>query len=176
MFRHGRGRGDKDRMETFLGEGSFVDGVLSSERSLRVDGRVEGKVDSEGDIVVGPTGVIEADITGVNVTVGGKVTGNITAQDRLEMKTGAEVYGDVVYTTIVIEEGVTFEGRCRSHHQARQSSDEGQSGEGLSPEEPEEEDKKARGRGEDQPKGTPSGLGNLDFLTNFRSKRGSGEE
>ena len=126
MFRHGRGRGDRDRMETLLGEGSFIDGILTSERSVRIDGRIEGKVDSDGDVVIGPTGVIESDITGVNVTVYGKVTGNITAQDRLEMKTGAEVYGDVVYTTIVIEEGVTFEGRCRSHHQARQTVEEGE--------------------------------------------------
>jgi len=175
MFRHGRGRGDRDKMETVIGEGSFLDGVLSSERTIRIDGRIEGKVDSEGDVIVGPTGVIEADINGVNITVGGKVTGNVTAQDRLEMKTGAEVYGDVIYTTIVIEEGVTFEGRCRSHHQARQTGDESELGDEAY--EMEDEDEEFDDIEPKQgPKGGSSGLGDLGFLADFRSKRGTGDE
>jgi|GEM_PF-2385910 len=177
MFRHGRGRGDRDKMETVIGEGSFLDGVLNSERTIRIDGRLEGKVDSEGDVIVGPTGVIEADIHGVNITVGGKVTGNIIAQDRLEMKTNAEVYGDVIYTTIVIEEGVTFEGRCRSHHQARQSIEEPTLGE---EEDEYEQQEKGPGSGHRDSKqggkGGSSGLGDLGFLADFRQKKGSGEE
>ncbi len=87
-----------------------IKGKLRFSRDLIIDGRIEGEVNSEGDLTVGENAQIIGDIKTRSVVVFGKVQGNITVTDRCELKQNAELNGDVVASKLAIEEGAVFLG------------------------------------------------------------------
>lgn len=100
-----------DRGVTRIGESIHIKGELSGNEDLEIAGKVEGKVGLEGhDLTIRETGDIEGDIIGKNVQVRGKVIGDITATERLEIKSPGSVLGDLKALKIVIEDGVNFKG------------------------------------------------------------------
>lgn len=103
-------RGD---LNGFLDADSQINGELHFEDTFRVDGKLTGKVISEGDLVVGEQGEIEGSIEVGRVFVSGVVRGNITASSRVELTAGGKVYADLATPALVIEEGAIFEGKCR---------------------------------------------------------------
>lgn len=89
-------------------------GDLKFQDDLLIDGRVEGtisSVSSQGTLTIGQSGEVHATINSSTVIVHGKVHGNITAENHLELKSTATLMGDVVARTIAIETGATFLGR-----------------------------------------------------------------
>ncbi|MEM7700064.1 MAG: polymer-forming cytoskeletal protein [Verrucomicrobiota bacterium] len=87
-----------------------IRGKLRFSNDLIIDGRIEGEVNSEGDLTVGENAVIDGNINTRSVVVFGKVHGNIKVTDRCELKQNAELSGDVVASKLAIEEGATFLG------------------------------------------------------------------
>lgn len=87
-----------------------IKGKLRFSNDLIIDGRIEGEVNSEGDLTVGENAQIIGDIKTRSVVVFGKVNGNITVTDRCELKQNAELKGDVVAGKLAIEEGASFMG------------------------------------------------------------------
>lgn len=87
-----------------------IKGKLRFASDLIIDGRIEGEVNSEGDLTVGENASIVGDIKTRTVVVFGKVEGNITVTDRCELKQNATLHGDVVAGKLAIEEGATFMG------------------------------------------------------------------
>lgn len=87
-----------------------IRGKLRFSNDLIIDGRIEGEVNSEGDLTVGENAQIVGDIKTRSVVVFGKVEGNITVTDRCELKQNALLHGDVVAGKLAIEEGATFMG------------------------------------------------------------------
>ena len=87
-----------------------IKGKLRFSNDLIIDGRIEGQVNSEGDLTVGENAQIIGDIKTRSVVVFGKVEGNITVTDRCELKQNAILHGDVVAGKLAIEEGATFMG------------------------------------------------------------------
>ncbi len=87
-----------------------IKGKLRFSNELVVDGRIEGEVNSEGDLTVGENAQIVGDIKTRNVVVFGRVQGNITVTDRCELKQNAQLHGDVMAGRLAIEEGATFMG------------------------------------------------------------------
>ncbi len=87
-----------------------IKGKLRFSNDLIIDGRIEGEVNSEGDLTVGENAQIMGDIKTRSVVVFGKVHGNITVTDRCELKQNAELHGDVVAGKLAIEEGAAFMG------------------------------------------------------------------
>lgn len=100
------------QIESILGKGLQVKGTIHSKGTLRIDGICEGTVESEADVIIGESAVLNSEIRAKNVTVGGTVTGNITASGRLEILQTGKVKGDVHVGTIVISEGGLFQGNC----------------------------------------------------------------
>jgi len=100
------------QIESILGKGLQVKGTIHSKGTLRIDGTCEGTVESEADLIVGESAVLNSEIKARNVTVGGTVTGNITVSGRLEILQTGKVKGDVHVGTIVISEGALFQGNC----------------------------------------------------------------
>lgn len=95
----------------FIGSGTTVDGKIRTQGSLRVDGKVTGEVHAAENLAIGVTGEVEGAVNGRNVTVGGKVKGNIVSVEKLVLEGKAVVRGDVKATKIVIDEGAVFDGR-----------------------------------------------------------------
>lgn len=94
-----------------IGAGTTVEGKIRTQGSLRIDGKVTGEVHAAENLAIGLTGEIEGGVTGRNVTVGGKVRGNITSADKLVLEGKSVVRGDVKATKLVIDEGAMFDGR-----------------------------------------------------------------
>ncbi len=98
-------------IENILGVTSVVRGDLKAERGFRVDGKVEGNVESTGPVIIGETGSVRGDVRGTDVIVVGKVQGNVTASGHLDIGAKGRVLGDVNAKSIRIETGGTFRGK-----------------------------------------------------------------
>ena len=102
-------------VETVIGEDTtIVGGKITSKGTLRIDGHVEGEVQAEEAVVVGPTGTVKANIVARSVAISGKVFGSVLAQERLEIQPTGEIHGDVKMAAgaLTIESGAKLEGRC----------------------------------------------------------------
>ncbi len=88
-----------------------IKGSIKFQNELTVDGKVEGEITSSGVLTVGENSEIKGEIKTKSVTVYGKVHGNITVEERCELKARATLYGDLKATRLVIEEGATFVGK-----------------------------------------------------------------
>jgi len=89
-----------------------MSGELSFEDTFRIDGHFKGKIDADGDLIVGDGGDVEAEITARCVYFSGTVRGSIRAKERLEITAFGKVYADLGTPSLSIEDGAFFEGRC----------------------------------------------------------------
>jgi cytoskeletal protein CcmA (bactofilin family) len=86
-------------------------GTLKFSGELAFDGKLDGDIISEGALNLGDNAVIRGNLNVSSVVVRGKVNGNITAQEKVDIKAKAELFGDVRAPKLIIEEGVTFVGK-----------------------------------------------------------------
>jgi cytoskeletal protein CcmA (bactofilin family) len=96
---------------TYLGPATSFSGELRCSESLRIDGRIEGRVHCDHLVAIGETGSVRAAIEGDTVSVAGEVVGNITATRKITLEGTARVTGDLCTPGIVIQEGAMLEGR-----------------------------------------------------------------
>jgi cytoskeletal protein CcmA (bactofilin family) len=88
-----------------------INGTLKFAGELTFEGKLEGDIVSDGTLQLGDSTVINGNVNVTSVVVRGKVNGNITAKDKIEIKSKAELFGDIKSSKLVIEEGVTFVGK-----------------------------------------------------------------
>lgn len=88
-----------------------IKGSIKFQNDLLVDGKVEGEINSTGTLTVGENAEIRGEIKTKSVTVHGKVHGNITVDERCELKARATLTGDLKAQRLVIEEGASFVGK-----------------------------------------------------------------
>jgi len=109
-----------EKLDTIIGKDTHLEGTIRAKGTIRVDGRVEGQLVSEGDLVIGDTGKIQGDIKAKNVIVSGKVLGNLIVQGKVEMSPSGSVQGDITAAKLVIDEGAIFDGNCSMQHKGDQ--------------------------------------------------------
>ncbi len=102
-----------ENLSTIIGKDSTFTGTMEVKGTLRVDGKVKGKIVADETVSIGSTGEVEADIEAKTVVVSGTVVGNIHTSDKTEMQAKAKVIGDLVTKSIVIEQGAIFHGSCQ---------------------------------------------------------------
>lgn len=117
----GMDRGREDRVATTLSEDTEFSGNLKFERALKIEGKFKGDLTSNGTLIVGKTGQVEAEIKVGAIIVEGKIAGNITAAELVDLRSTAQVMGDVTAGKIKIEEGVVFVGRADIQPQSSRS-------------------------------------------------------
>jgi len=94
-----------------IGKSLVIKGEVSGSESLYIDGRVEGSINLSGNrVTVGRNGVVAANINAREIVVLGKVRGNLTASDRVDIRSDGSLTGDVVAARISIEDGAYFKG------------------------------------------------------------------
>jgi cytoskeletal protein CcmA (bactofilin family) len=103
---------------TVVGQGASLEGTVVSTGSLRIDGRVTGKIDADGDVVLSSHSQVEADISAQNVTVAGRFKGNIVAKGTAELARGGRVEGNVTSKSLMVSEGAFFSGQSMMDQQA----------------------------------------------------------
>ncbi len=90
-----------------------IKGSIRFNDSLRLDGQFEGELHSDsGLLIIGKNGSINATITVGSAIVEGEVNGNIIAKDKIELRSTAQLFGDIKAGRLVVEEGVVFVGKC----------------------------------------------------------------
>lgn len=96
----------------FLDSGSHLHGELRFDASFRVDGRLTGSVESEGDLIVGESGEIDGELRVGQVFVSGTVRGKVHALRKVQISPSGKVFAEIDTPALVIEDGATFEGSC----------------------------------------------------------------
>ncbi|QPC85042.1 polymer-forming cytoskeletal protein [Phototrophicus methaneseepsis] len=107
--------------ESVLGTSADLEGKLSSKGNVRLDGTFTGTLEIEGNILVGETAIINADIEARNISIAGAVRGNVTGNKVQLLRTG-RIWGDIRAAALTTEEGAFIDGRITMiGHEATQS-------------------------------------------------------
>jgi cytoskeletal protein CcmA (bactofilin family) len=93
-----------------MGEKTRYTGRIDAGEPLLILGQVEGEISSSSEVEVGDTGVVKATITARSVVISGRVTGDCTATDRLDIKASGKLTGSIKAARISIAEGAEFTG------------------------------------------------------------------
>ncbi len=101
-----------DKIDTIIGRETEIKGTISAKGVIRIDGRAEGQVLVSGDILVGETAFLLAEVKARHITVAGEIRGNVAAEGKLEILSSGKVYGDIQVANLVIGEGAVFKGKC----------------------------------------------------------------
>jgi len=96
----------------YLDSGSKISGKLSFEGPIRIDGSVDGEITSKDSLTIGESAVVTAQIRAATVIVAGKVSGDIIASQRIEIRPSAKMLGNLTSPLLVVHEGALFEGHC----------------------------------------------------------------
>jgi cytoskeletal protein CcmA (bactofilin family) len=95
---------------TVIGRGIIIEGEVTSDEAVVVAGTVRGKLTVDGPLTIEPGAVVEADVGATSLSLGGSVTGNVTATDRVDLLAGSRLVGDVKAGRVTIADGAVFKG------------------------------------------------------------------
>jgi cytoskeletal protein CcmA (bactofilin family) len=95
---------------TVIGEGLSIEGDLTSDEEVVIQGNVRGKVTTTDAVSIGAGSVVQANILGQSVSIAGQVTGDVTAQERVDIQAGGRLVGDVKASRFTIADGASFKG------------------------------------------------------------------
>jgi cytoskeletal protein CcmA (bactofilin family) len=99
-----------DSVNSTIGEGSVFEGKFYISGSLRIDGKFEGEIKTDEELVVGETGKVKTNINAKSVVVAGTVLGNIYAEDEVRLLETGRILGDIVTPALTIQRGVIAQG------------------------------------------------------------------
>jgi cytoskeletal protein CcmA (bactofilin family) len=99
------------KIETVIGPTANFKGTVQSDGGLRIDGVFEGNIQIAGNLIIGETGKVIAEVTAQNVSVAGALKGTVKAAGRLEILSNGRVWGDISVASFLIDEGGFFRGQ-----------------------------------------------------------------
>jgi len=100
-------------VSSILGENCKFTGDVEAKGTLRIDGVLDGKIEASDTVIVGKGGTVKGEIHATHAVVSGTVEGNIFAKRKVELESGSKLIGDVESVSLVIEDGVFFEGSSK---------------------------------------------------------------
>jgi cytoskeletal protein CcmA (bactofilin family) len=112
MLKKGSGTTEQSEISAFLGKGTEFKGVLSFEGTIRVDGKIEGEVISKDTLIAGDGAFLQGEISVGTIISSGKIVGNVNASQQVHLLAPANIQGNIKTPKLIIEEGVTFDGKC----------------------------------------------------------------
>jgi len=95
---------------TVIAHGITIEGELTSDEDVVIQGTLRGKLVSKDTVNVESGAVVEADISASSLSIGGQITGNVTASDREDLMAGARLIGDAKAARLTIADGASFKG------------------------------------------------------------------
>ena len=107
-----------DKISTFLGEGTEIEGELKLSGAVRLNGHFKGKISGEGTLIIGEEAKIESDIYVSNLFNCGEIQGNVTADEKIVICAGGKVIGSIQTPVLVIHEddaGSLTSGKNKAH-------------------------------------------------------------
>jgi len=100
------------KIENVLGANTTYHGTIKSDGNIRIDGVFEGHIETAGNVIIGPSAQVIADIVANAAQVWGAVRGDVKTQGRLEILPNGRVWGDIQVASLLIDEGGLFRGQC----------------------------------------------------------------
>jgi cytoskeletal protein CcmA (bactofilin family) len=101
-----------DRLDTFIGRSTNIKGNISAQSSIRIDGQLEGNVNTSETIITGPESLIKGNVSCKEAVIAGRIEGNILASENVELQSGANILGDITCGNLVIGKNCFFDGKC----------------------------------------------------------------
>lgn len=95
---------------TIISTGVMLEGKISSNGNVRIDGSVKGDIYAKGNVTIGSQGDVTGEMHAQVITLGGKVNGSVIANEKITLEQTAFLKGDLVTKILVVEEGAVFEG------------------------------------------------------------------
>lgn len=105
-----------------LDQGSEFEGKLTFQGTVRIDGTFKGEIFSKSHIVIGESGKVTGNAEIGSISISGHFNGNITAKEKVELHSSAVIEGDITTPSLVIEDGVKFNGKVNMNPDAAQTS------------------------------------------------------
>jgi cytoskeletal protein CcmA (bactofilin family) len=105
--------GTRSDEATVISRGVKIEGKLSCSGNIRLDGEVQGDISSQGIVIIVENGWVNGQINADSVTIGGKVTGTIRAKDKVVLEAKANLKGDIITKTLLVEAGAIFNGNSK---------------------------------------------------------------
>lgn len=96
-----------------IGKGTFLEGNVETYGNIRIDGKIAGNVKSKSKVALGPSSLVEGNVTAQNADLEGEVKGRIEISELLVLKATAVIHGDIVTGKLVVEPGAVFNGSCK---------------------------------------------------------------
>jgi cytoskeletal protein CcmA (bactofilin family) len=97
---------------SLIGPGTLIEGKITTEGSVRIDGRLVGDLISKSNVTIGGTGSVEGNVTGSSISLAGKINGTVLASDKLTLEAKSFLRGDIRAQKLVVDEGAVFNGNC----------------------------------------------------------------
>ena len=107
---------------SLLSRNVVIEGEVAGDENLHVDGSIKGNIKLNGNLFVGASGSVEADVEANNVVIQGKIVGNVIAEQQLEIQPSGRLIGDCTAASIDIREGAVFDGRSSMKRPAAAAS------------------------------------------------------
>jgi cytoskeletal protein CcmA (bactofilin family) len=97
---------------SLLAAGTSIIGDIHSDSDLRLDGKMEGNIESQGKVIIGSAATLKGNIRCVNAEISGYVKGDVDAPDQLTLRGQSKIDGSIRTATLIIEPGASFNGSC----------------------------------------------------------------
>ncbi|WP_438347575.1 bactofilin family protein [Paenibacillus sp. FA6] len=110
MARSRRSERELTATDTLIGQGSEITGKLNCDANLRIEGKFNGQIESQGDVIVGEFAEARSNIQAKEVIIAGKVYGDIAASGKLTITPTGQMFGDVSSSSLIIMEGGALSG------------------------------------------------------------------
>ncbi len=104
----------------YLDKGSKISGKLFFEGPVRIDGQVDGEISANDSVVIGESAIVTAQLKAASVVIAGKISGDIMASKRVEIRPTAKVFGNLTTPILVVHDGALFEGHCAMNPEAKE--------------------------------------------------------
>ena len=100
------------RISSIIGEDMVVDGNITAKEAIRIEGKLNGDVSSEGALVISATGKVEGNVKGSNIMVAGSIEGDLYSSGRIEVASTGKIIGNINTKSLIVDENAVFQGQC----------------------------------------------------------------
>jgi len=106
---------DERRVAAWIGRALRIEGRIVSDENLTIDGQIEGTIEvGNHNLTIGDGATVKADLSAKSITIGGTVNGNLTASERIDLRSSASVFGDIATPRLVMDDGAVVKGKVQA--------------------------------------------------------------
>ncbi len=107
-------RSDDISINTLIGNGSFVHGDIHVNGFIRIDGDIDGNLETDGAVIISEKARLRGNLTAKSAIIGGIVLGDVTAKEGVKLLSSSAVVGNIITKKVQMEDNVIFHGHCIS--------------------------------------------------------------